>query len=132
MARHNSTSFTKPDPSEPQATAVSPEEASDKESCEITEIIAILSRKWTLNVLRELGLHDTLRFNEILTNCGNISPRTLSKRLKELAQHGLIHRTQFNEIPPKVVYSLTLKGVELVHSFKDLDNWAKKWNLNPS
>lgn len=128
MARNSFASLTKPDPHEPSTAHISSEESLQEKSCGITEIIEILSRKWTLFILRELGLHDTQRFSELNKNCGNISPRTLSKRLKELATHGLILRTQYNEIPPKVVYSLTLKGLELVQSFKDLDNWSKKWN----
>ena len=132
MARNTLATPTRPHPHESLTAHASSEETLQQESCGISEIIEILSRKWTLFILRKINLHQTQRFNELSKNIGKISPRTLSKRLKELKNHGLILRTQYNEIPPKVVYSLTLKGVELVQSFNDLDSWAKKWNNTAS
>ncbi|MFW9856815.1 MAG: winged helix-turn-helix transcriptional regulator [Candidatus Thorarchaeota archaeon] len=131
MARDVSTSSSKSEPPESSTPHLPSEEPFEEEPCGITEVIEILSRKWTLIILRSLGFHESLRFNELNKKCGDISPRTLAKRLRELRKYGIIHRTQFNEIPPKVVYSLSLKGIELVHSFKQLDDWAKKWNIIP-
>jgi DNA-binding HxlR family transcriptional regulator len=56
-----------------------------------------------------------------------ISPKTLSERLKELALNGVINKQAFAEIPPRVEYSLTPKGKELVNCFKNIDSFAKKW-----
>ncbi len=58
----------------------------------------------------------------------NISPRTLSKRLKELEKLELVSKKRFNEIPPRVEYSLTNKGKELIKCFEYLGMWAKKFN----
>jgi DNA-binding HxlR family transcriptional regulator len=59
-----------------------------------------------------------------------ISPKTLSERLKELQRFGVINKEAFAEIPPRVQYSLTSKGKELVGTFKNLDNFMNKWEKN--
>jgi DNA-binding HxlR family transcriptional regulator len=92
---------------------------------DILEFLA--SKKWMLMVLTELYFHGTQRFNELLDNMRQISPKILSKRLKELEERELITRARFNEIPPRVEYSLTEKGRELVKSFKDIGKWAIRW-----
>jgi DNA-binding HxlR family transcriptional regulator len=92
---------------------------------DIMEFLA--SKKWMLMILTGLYFHGTQRFNELLDNMRQISPKILSKRLKELEDRGLISREKFNEIPPRVEYTLTEKGRELVKSFKDIGKWAIKW-----
>ncbi|MFH0861895.1 MAG: helix-turn-helix domain-containing protein [Candidatus Altiarchaeota archaeon] len=95
----------------------------------ILEFLA--SKKWMLLVLTELHFHGTQRFSELLENLRNVSPKILSKRLKELEERGLITRQRFNEIPPRVEYTLTQKGGELVKSFKDVGKWALEWESGP-
>lgn len=99
---------------------------------DILEFLA--SKKWMLLILAELHFHGTQRFNELLDNMRQVSPKILSKRLKELEGRGLVDRKRFNEIPPRVEYSLTVKGSELVKSFKGIGKWALKWeseNVEP-
>ena len=67
------------------------------------------------------------RFGEFLKEIKGLSPRTLSKRLSELETANIITKKQFNEMPPRVEYSLTDSGMELIHGFKSLDNWVRKW-----
>jgi len=98
-------------------------------SCSINKTLNQLSKKWTLLILRELHNNNTKRFNELIRNMENISPRTLSKRLKELEKLKLVSKKRFNEIPPRVEYSLTHKGKELIKCFKYLDSWAKKFDV---
>lgn len=95
----------------------------------IIEFLA--SRKWMLLVLTELHFHGTQRFNELLENIRQINPKILSKRLKEMDERGLISRKKYNEIPPRVEYTLTEKGRELVKSFRDVGKWALKWERSP-
>lgn len=95
-------------------------------TCPITKIVNVVSRKWTLLILRQL-MFEKKRFNELLKEIKGISPRILSKRLSELEKSNIIKKKQFNEIPPRVEYSLTNSGIELIRCFKSLDNWAKKW-----
>jgi DNA-binding HxlR family transcriptional regulator len=99
--------------------------ASTEKGMGILEFLA--SKKWMLLVLTELHFHGTQRFNELLDNLRHISPKILSKRLKELEARELVMRQRFNEIPPRVEYSLTPKGLELVKAFKDVGKWALTW-----
>ena len=71
-----------------------------------------------------------LRFNELLKNIHGISPKTLSDRLKELNEAGLLKREYFPEIPPKVEYSLTQDGVEVRDAMIPLMEWAYKKSIN--
>ena len=92
---------------------------------DILEFLA--SRKWMLLILSELYFRPTQRFNELLENMGKVSPKILSKRLKELEGRALVSRKKFNEIPPRVEYTLTEKGLELVKAFRSVGEWAIKW-----
>ena len=98
-----------------------------KKICPVVKIITILSKKWSLLILRELDSNGKKRFNELIKEIGRVSPRTLSKRLKELEKTGLIQKKKFNEIPPRVEYCLTASGRDLIKCFNPLDTWAKKW-----
>ena len=99
-----------------------------EKTCPLTKILSYLSKKWTLLILRELHNNGTKRFNDLIREMKNISPRTLSKRLKELEKLELVSRKRFNEIPPRVEYSLTSKGKDLIKCFRYLDLWTKKFD----
>lgn len=95
--------------------------------CLSEDIIILISQKWNLLILKSLELNGKMRFNKLLNDLKFISPRTLSKRLKELEAMKLIDKKRFNQIPPKVEYSFTKKGKDLTKCFKELDKWVKKW-----
>lgn len=95
--------------------------------CPMVCILEILSKKWTLLILRNLNSGDKKRFSELNKELTNINPRILSQRLKELEKAGLLSRQRFNEIPPRVEYELTQKGKELLKCFRYLDDWVAKW-----
>ncbi|MFQ6060239.1 MAG: winged helix-turn-helix transcriptional regulator [Thermoplasmata archaeon] len=94
--------------------------------CPIEGVINVLSSKYALAIVALVGNHGTIRFNEILGHHGGISPRTLSKRLKELENAGILSRRAFAEIPPRVEYSLTAHGEALRESMKPLLQWVKE------
>jgi DNA-binding HxlR family transcriptional regulator len=100
-----------------------------EKECPVAKIIDILSKKYNLLIIRQLdGDKNTKkRFNELIKEINGISSRTLSKRLKELEKAKIINKTMFNEIPPRVEYSLTDSGKCLMGCFKSLNNWAKKY-----
>lgn len=77
--------------------------------CLIAQALDVLGDRWTLLILRDLmgGLH---RYNDILENCGGMSPNVLSDRLKRLEADGLVERKYFKALPPRVEYTLTEKG----------------------
>ena len=96
--------------------------------CPLEGIIDIISRKWTLHIVAVIGNHRILRFKKIQQHLRNsnkkISPKTLADRLKELAEHGLIVRRAFAEIPPRVEYALTPKGEAMKQAMIPLMEWA--------
>ncbi len=96
-------------------------------SCPMTDTIRMISKVWALLILRQL-CSGKKRFNELIQELGNISPRTLTKRLREMEKYGIIERQRYKEIPPRVEYNLNQKGEELMDCFKYLDLWLKKWD----
>ena len=101
-----------------------------EKTCPVEKIIKILSMKWNMLILRHLnGNKSKKRFNTLLEELKPISSRTLSKRLKDLEKLGLVKREKFDEIPPRVEYSLTNKGKDLIMCFKHLDVWVRKFDV---
>jgi len=92
--------------------------------CPLEGVIDVISKKWALLIINAIGNHGKLRFNNLMQELGNISPKTLSDTLKELQTEGLIKRESFAEIPPRVEYSLTRDGAELRKSIIPLLKWA--------
>jgi DNA-binding HxlR family transcriptional regulator len=76
----------------------------------------------TTNPVRHMKFRQTLK---------GFSSKTLPIRLKELERGGILQRQAYNEIPPRVEYSLTGKGQELVESLIDLLQWMRKWSSKP-
>jgi DNA-binding HxlR family transcriptional regulator len=96
--------------------------------CKVQNALILLGKKYLMPIIRILLLHNSLRFNEILEKM-NGSPKTITARLRELERYGIVNRKQFNEIPPRVEYSLTEKGKELEDIFERLAKWALDLNI---
>jgi DNA-binding HxlR family transcriptional regulator len=91
-------------------------------------ILETLSKKWTLRLFNSLNNSSKKRFNQLVNELKGISPKTLSERLKELEKNNFLQKQSFAEIPPRVEYSLTKKGKDLISCFKHIDNFIKKWD----
>ena len=87
-----------------------------------------LTKVWTLPVIHALGLKEPARFNELKRRIQGISATSLAERLNELDQRKIIERKVYPETPPRVEYSLTKKGMELLALLGDLAEWVKKWD----
>ena len=96
------------------------------ECCPVTACAEILSGKWTILLIRDLADGRT-RFSELERSLEGISPRTLSLRLRALEEHGIIERRTFPEVPPRVEYSLTEKGLALVPIIEDMRSYGANW-----
>ena len=92
-------------------------------SCPVKGIIDVVSKKWTLLIVNTLGIHDTLRFKELINLLG-VSPKTLSDTLKILVKQKLVGRVSYNTIPPKVEYSLSKDGQDFREAILPLLMWA--------
>ncbi|MDB9234625.1 helix-turn-helix domain-containing protein [Halorubrum ezzemoulense] len=92
--------------------------------CPLTGVIDTLSRKYAMQLVSIIGAHDSLRFAEIEDHLPTASTSTISKRLDEFEEAGLVSRTQYNEIPPRVEYTLTDEGDEIRSRLEPLLEWA--------
>lgn len=86
-----------------------------------------LTKVWTLPVIHALGLQQPAGFNQLKRRIEGISATSLAERLKELEKLGVVQRKVQPQMPPKVEYSLTEKGMELKAVLKYFANWAVKW-----
>ena len=98
--------------------------------CPLEGIIDVISRKWTLQILAIIGNDKNPRYTGILLKLGNVSPKILADRLKELEEWRLIERKAYAEIPPRVEYSLTVNGKELRNSIMPLMKWISEMKVN--
>lgn len=92
--------------------------------CPIRDIIARISTKWAMLVLTTLHTNGAMRFNDIQKSIGEISQRMLTVTLRSLETDGLIKRTVYPEVPPRVGYKLTQRGESLMPILKMLTDWA--------
>lgn len=88
----------------------------------------VFGGKWDTRVLGILHIYDTLRYKEIMDRLPGITNPILSGVLKKFQEEGIITRTQYDEIPPRVEYSLTKKGWELVLVLQQVCFWADKYH----
>ncbi|HVM44804.1 MAG TPA: helix-turn-helix domain-containing protein [Candidatus Thermoplasmatota archaeon] len=101
--------------------------------CQIQDLFRLLGKSHTLDILHLFVVQEpteSLRFVEV-QNALKLSPNTLSERLRELVNAGLLARTAYNEIPPRVDYQATRKARELEPVFESLIAWAKQNTLAP-
>lgn len=96
----------------------------DQGNCPVTPLLLVLQGKWKAQILYELIIHGSARFGEIRADLPGITNTVLTKALRELEGDGLVHREQFNEIPPHVEYSLTEKGRDLMPIFYQIMLWG--------
>jgi DNA-binding HxlR family transcriptional regulator len=89
----------------------------------------ILGDKWTPILLFALAERN-LRFSELQEESGGVNPRTLSARLDAMEQKGIVKRTVYPEVPPRVEYALTAKGKDLIPVLKSMIDWAYKYDAN--
>ena len=92
--------------------------------CPLTGVINTLSKKYAMQLISIIGAHDSIRFAELEDHLPAASTTTISSRLTEFQDAGLITRTQYDEIPPRVEYSLTDDGDEVRTRLEPLLEWA--------
>ena len=93
-------------------------------NCHAREILARVGDKWSVYVIHVLGDARTLRFNELRSQVDSISQRMLTVTLRGLERDGMVSRTVYPEVPPRVEYALTPLGATLRQLVRGLVAWS--------
>lgn len=109
-----------------EGTGVIPASLHVAEDCRaVSEVLARVGDKWTVLVVSTLG-GGAKRFNELRKALGSISQRMLTLTLRALERDGLVTRTVFPTVPPRVEYALTKLGRSLLEPVSELGSWARR------
>ena len=92
----------------------------------VAAAMEIIGAKWTSLILKEL-YSGPKRFFEFEEAIPKLNPRTLSQRLDDLESHGIVTKKRFNEVPPRIEYSLTEKGQDLIPVLRSMATWGNKY-----
>ncbi len=103
--------------------------------CPIKYMLGIFGGKWKLPIICLLEYNEPMRYSQIKKRLGNITGVMLSQTLKELERDSVISRRQYNEVPPRVEYSLTENGKTVIPALEAIGKWSienmKMKNLCP-
>jgi DNA-binding HxlR family transcriptional regulator len=94
--------------------------------CPIERTATLIGDRWTPLIVRDLA-PGCRRFSELQRSLGGISPKTLSDRLRRLEDAGVITRACFAEMPPRVEYRLTDKGLALLGVVESMREFGVTW-----
>ena len=97
-----------------------------KELCPVEYFTEMLGGKWKLLIINTIRKKGVVRFGQLAASIPNISRKVLTDQLKSLHRNNLISRKQYQQIPPKVEYSLTKKADGLCSVFKTIEDWVNK------
>jgi len=94
-----------------------------EQKCPIETTLSLISGKWKILILKELIIKP-VRYNVLIKKIPNISAKVLTQQLKDMEKDGIIIRSVFAEIPPKVEYSLSKKGRSMLKILKEMAIWG--------
>lgn len=109
-----------------------PEDRKNKVSCnhyetETEVTLEVLSGKWKVLIIWNLHLYGSIRYNEFRRIMPNITQKMLTQQLKELEKYKVVLRNDYGTNPPKVEYTLTEIGEELIPILEKMEEWGKKY-----
>lgn len=94
--------------------------------CPMFYTMSVMEGKWKWVILWKIYEAEIIRYNRLREALQPIAHRTLSRQLKELEQDQLLHRRQYNEVPPRVEYSLTERGKTLIPILSLMYQWGQE------
>lgn len=94
------------------------------EKCPARQILSTIGDKWSIIILILLDTKGTIRFNELAKLLEDVSSKVLSQTLKSLENDGLVRRTVYPQVPPRVEYNLTELSKTLLPHILSLSDWA--------
>ena len=100
--------------------------------CPLEYGLAVLGGKWKSRIICVLSANERLRYSEIRKEMYNITDAVLTLNLKDLITDGIVDRKAYDEIPPRVEYSLTEKGYSVVPILQSICQWSDIFYKNDS
>ena len=97
-------------------------------ACPVETTLMLISNRWNVLILRDL-MEGTKRFGELKKSLGNISQKVLTANLRAMEENGLLIRTVYAQVPPKVEYTLTDTGYSLKPVLDSMVQWGIKYQL---
>ncbi len=97
-------------------------------ACPVETTLTLISDKWKVLILRDL-MPGTKRFGELKKSVGNVSQKVLTSQLREMEQSGLLIRTVYPEVPPRVEYTLTDLGRSLKPILDAMQSWGEAYKV---
>ena len=97
-------------------------------ACPVETTLMLISNRWNVLILRDLMV-GTKRFGELKKSLGNISQKVLTANLRAMEENGLLIRTVYAQVPPKVEYTLTDTGYSLKPVLDAMVQWGIKYQL---
>ena len=97
-------------------------------ACPVETTLMLISNRWNVLILRDL-MEGTKRFGEIKKSLGNISQKVLTANLRAMEENGLLIRTVYAQVPPKVEYTLTDTGYSLKPILDAMVQWGTQYKL---
>ena len=98
----------------------------DLPACQLETTLTLIGDKWKVLILRDL-MPGTKRFGELKKSIGNVSQKVLTAQLRAMEESGLLTRTVYAEVPPRVEYTLTELGKSLKPILDALWNWGEEY-----
>ncbi|MFF8091932.1 winged helix-turn-helix transcriptional regulator [Streptomyces sp. NPDC016675] len=99
--------------------------------CGVDAAMDVIGGKWKVLILWALG-EGALRFGALRRELPGVTEKVLAGQLRELEADGIVHREEYREVPPRVEYSLTARGVTLNEALAPLGAWGRANVLDPS
>lgn len=96
-------------------------------ACPWATTIQLIGNKWKLFIMRELFLHETCRFSELKKEIPGISTKVLTDNLRAMEEDGLVQRTVYPEVPPRVEYNFSELGKTLYPIFSAIGEWGEMY-----
>ncbi|AIN73725.1 helix-turn-helix transcriptional regulator [Flavobacterium psychrophilum] len=95
------------------------------EECPVKRSLNILGGKWKLRIIGQIGI-EIRRYGDLKRQIPDISEKMLIQELKSLVEFNILDKKSYNEIPPKVEYSLTKKGLKVLPILESLSEFGKE------
>lgn len=108
---------------------MSTKEAKNLPVCPVETTLTLIGNKWKVLILRDL-IPGTKRFGELKKSLGTVSQKVLTAQLRDMEADGLLTRTVYPEVPPRVEYTLTDLGMSLRPILDSMWTWGENYKAN--